>query len=139
MARKKKFFNYEFADGFHEIPSSYKAKCTLTGEIIPIYHKFLVKLVEKSYKNNFSLFVKTFVKKGAKKQKKIEAGYGNGETVQPYELNAYSDYLIASYKHCLDIMKDNYNIKVINKQKHEMAHISECFKRRFNRDITKYV
>jgi len=139
MARQKKFFNYEFVDGVQEIPSSYKAKCNITGELIPIYHKFLVKLILDHYKNNFALFKNTFVKKGAAKQQRVDQGYGDEDTVDPYKLNIYSDYLVASYKHCIDILKDNYNQKVISKTKSEMSHIDECFTRRFNRNIAKFV
>lgn len=135
MARKHKFFNYEFEDGTVQVPSSYKAKCNISGEFVPIYHKNLVKLIEKDYKNNFSLFVKTFSQKGAKKKQQEEAGY-NGDK---YSLNAYSDYLIICYKGCIDTLKDNYNKSAIAKAKTEMSFLADCFHRHFNRDIKKFV
>jgi DNA modification methylase len=136
MAAKKKLFNYEFSDGWQRLPSSYKATCTLTGEIVPIYHKFLVKLIQTKYKNSFKLFEKTYASKGAVKQQRIDDGY---DETDPYQLNAYSDYLIASYKACLNVLQDNENINLINKTKTEMSHITDCFERRFNRKIELFI
>lgn len=135
MAKKKKIFNYEFADGTQEIPASYKAKCNVTGELVPIYHKFLETLVRKKYKNNFGYFLKHFTKKGAVKKQKEDAGYNNDQ----YSLNAYSDYLIICYKSGLATLEDNFNEESIKKAKREMEHASNCFLKHFNRDITKYV
>jgi len=136
MARQKRFFTYEFADGEQEIASSYKAKCTITGEIVPIYHKFLEKLVKKHYKNNFGLFLKTFAQKGALQKKREDEGYRDDDK---YSLNAYSDYLIICYKSCLKTLEDNYNREAIIKTKNEMAMISDNFTRNFNRDIKKFI
>lgn len=136
MAKKKKIFNYEFADGFQEIPSTYKAKCNITGEFVPIYHKFLESLIKKKYKNNFAYFLKHFAKKGAVEKKRAEQGYNEEDK---YSLNRYSDYLIICYKSCLEILKDNYNKDSINKAKLEMEHAANCFQKHFNRDITKFV
>ena len=136
MARKKKLFYYEFADGEVEVPSSYKAKCNVTGEMIPVYHKFLEKLVKKQYKNNFGLFLKTFAKKGALQKKREEQGYKDDDK---YSLNAYSDYLIVCYKSCLNTLDGNYNKEAIIKTKNEMSMIEDNFSRNFNRDIKKFV
>ena len=136
MAKQKKVFTYEFADGFQEIPASYKAKCNITGEYVPIYHKFLESLVKKKYKNNFEYFLKHFSKKGAEEKKRIEEGYDDQDK---YSLNRYSDYLIICYKACLETLKENFNQQSIMKTKSEMEHISHCFRKHFNRDITKFV
>jgi hypothetical protein len=136
MPKKKKVFTYEFADGFQEIPSSYKAKCTITGELVPIYHKFLETLIKKKYKNNFAYFLKHFAKKGAEEKRKASAGYDKEDK---YSLNAYSDYLILCYKSCLNTLEDNFNEQSIKKAKTEMDHAANCFRKHFNRDITKYV
>lgn len=136
MARQKKLLTYIFEDGEIEIASSYKAKCNITGEIIPIYHKFLEKLVQTKYKNNFSFFLSNFAKKGAIKQQKIDNGYAIDDI---YSLNTYSDYLVICYKGCLRTLEDNFNLALINKTKNEMNHIDECFTRRFNRDIKQFV
>lgn len=133
MAREKKLIKYIFDDGLQEIPSSYKAKCNVTGELVPIYHKFLRKMVEEKYKNNFGLFLKKFVKKGAEEQVRQQ----DGDDL--FKLNAYSDYLIVSYKHCLKVLEDNFNEEAILKTRSEMDHITNCFTKRFNRDITKFV
>ena len=134
MARQKKIFNYEFADGPREITSSYKVKCNATGELVPFYHKTLETLVIKKYKNNFGYFLKNFKKKGAEKLLRKEEGFDD-----KYALNAYSDYLIISYKSCLKKLEDNFNQDSIKKTNIEMDHIVYCFKKNFNRDITKFV
>jgi len=136
MARKKKLFTYEFSDGEQTIASSYKAKCNITGELIPIYHKFLVKLIKKDYKNNFDLFKTTFAKKEAVQKQKEDAGYGEGD---PYKLNAYSEYLVASYRACEKVLEDNFNAEAILKTKKEMDFIKNCFLHRFNRDIDVFL
>lgn len=136
MAKKKKVFNYLFADGFQEIPSTYKAKCNVTGELVPIYHKFLVKLIKSKYRDNFGYFTKHFAKKGAVKKQRSEAGYNQEDK---FSLNAYSDYLIICYKSGIETLKDNFNQNSINKAKTEMDHAANCFRKHFNRDITKFV
>lgn len=136
MAKQKKIFNYEFADGWQEIPSSYKAKCNVTGELVPIYHKALETLIKKSYKNNFAYFLKHFAKKGAVKKQREDAGYNDQEK---FSLNAYSDYLIICYKSGIETLKENFNQQSITRTKKEMDHAANCFRKHFNRDITKYI
>lgn len=136
MAKPKKVFTYEFADGFQEIPATYKAKCNVSGELVPIYHKFLESLVQKKYKNNFGYFLKHFAKKGELEKKRAEQGYDDNDK---YSLNKYSDYLIICYKSCLETLKDNYNEESIKKTKREMEHAAACFYKHFNRDISKFV
>ena len=136
MARKKRLFTYEFADGEVEVSSSYKARCNVTGEMIPIYHKFLEKLVKKQYKNNFSLFLKTFAKKGAIQKQREEQGYKDDDK---FSLNAYSDYLIICYKSCINILDGNFNKEAIIKTKNEMSMLEDNFTRNFNRDIKKFL
>jgi hypothetical protein len=136
MARKKRLFTYEFADGEVEVSSSYKARCNVTGEMIPIYHKFLEKLVKKQYKNNFALFLKTFAKKGAIQKQREEQGYKDDDK---FSLNAYSDYLIICYKSCINILDGNFNKEAIIKTKNEMSMLEDNFTRNFNRDIKKFL
>jgi len=136
MARKKRLFTYEFADGEVEVSSSYKARCNVTGEMIPIYHKFLEKLVKKQYKNNFALFLKTFAKKGAIQKQREEQGYKDDDK---FSLNAYSDYLIICYKSCINILDGNFNKEAIIKTKNEMNMLEDNFTRNFNRDIKKFL
>lgn len=136
MARKKRLFTYEFADGEVEVSSSYKARCNVTGEMIPIYHKFLEKLVKKQYKNNFALFLKTFAKKGAIQKQREDQGYKDDDK---FSLNAYSDYLIICYKSCINILDGNFNKEAIIKTKNEMSMLEDNFTRNFNRDIKKFL
>lgn len=135
MARKAKFHLYEFADGVQQIPSSYKAKCNITGEFVPIYHKFLEKLIKKHYKNNFEYFLKHYAQKSAAKKKLEDDGY----TDDQFSLNAYSDYLVICYKACIENLKDNFNQEAIVRIKNEMQTIASNFRKHFNRDVTKFV
>ena len=98
MARKKRLFTYEFADGEVEVSSSYKARCNVTGEMIPIYHKFLEKLVKKQYKNNFALFLKTFAKKGAIQKQREEQGYKDDDKFLPWVMRIARNYCIDEYR-----------------------------------------
>jgi hypothetical protein len=136
MAKKKKNFIYWFDDGKQEVPSSFKVKCNVTGEMIPIYHKFLQKLVKEKYKNNFSYFLKTFAKKGAVKQKREEQGLAGED---PHKLNAYSDYLVVAYRAGLKELEDNFNREKIVKIKTDLDYYANCFKKHFNKEISKFV
>jgi hypothetical protein len=136
MARQKKNFKYFFADGAVEVPSSYQAKCTLTGEIVPIYHKFLQKLVKKKYKNKFQLFLQTFAKKGAEKQKRQDAGISEEEHSQ-YKLNAYSTWLALCYKSLITETIDEADTEACIKHKRELSYIEDCFMRHFNKKISE--
>ena len=93
-------------------------------------------MVKEKYKNNFSYFLKTFAKKGAVKQKREEQGL-NGD--DPHKLNAYSDYLIVAFRSGLKDLEDNFNKEKILKIKTELDYYSNCFKKHFNRDISKFV
>lgn len=137
MARKQKIFNYEFADGPQQIPSSYKATCTKTGQVVPIYHKVLYTMVITKYKNKFQHFLKTFVKKGVDNDVKLDEN-GN-EIVDKFKLNAYSDYLAISYKLLDESVIDKDDKKAFLRMQREKAHIEDCFKRHFNRDIKVYI
>lgn len=137
MARQKKIFNYDFIDGEQQIPATYEAICTKTGATVPIYHKILYKLIETKYKGRFQLFLKTFVKKPDKEEPVLDAD-GN-EIVDNYKLNAYSDYLIICYKGLQNKVVDIADTIAVLKHDNEKAHIADCFKRNFNRDIETYV
>jgi len=137
MARKQKIFNYEFADGPQQIPSSYRAKCNKTGDIVPIYHKVLYQMILTKYKNKFNVFLKNFVKKGA--DVRIDIDENGNEVADKHKLNAYSDYLIISYKALDESKVDKNDQKAYFKFLRDKSHIEDCFKRHFNRDINQYL
>ena len=123
-----------FADGEQWIPSSFKATCTKTGEIVPIYHKVLVTNIKKNYKDKFNYFLKNFVKKEIKEA--VEKDENGKDIIDPYKLNAYSDYLVISYKLLLKEKQEDPTLNI--KRDTQMAHIADCFKRHFNRDILEF-
>lgn len=133
MAKKQKLHKYWFADGIREVPSAYSAICTKTGRKVSIYHKNLVKLVKTKYKDNFEYFLKNFV--GKEQKDPLNVDVNGKEIVDPHKLNAYSDYLIISYKLLANQTPDDKDIK----RKSEMSRIADCFRRHFNRDIDSHI
>jgi hypothetical protein len=92
MARKKKQFNYEFADCKQTLPSSVVVKCSKSGEPVRMYHKQLVKLIINKFSNNWELFKSSYIKKG----NKVDEDVDNTEefTTRP---EGYRKYLITAY------------------------------------------
>ena len=92
MARKKKLFTYTFADGPRELPSSNLIKCTKTGEEFKMYHKHLVSLIENKYRNNWSLFKSSYIKKG----NRVDP---DADETEEYNTRpaGYRSYLITAY------------------------------------------
>ena len=122
MAQHKKIINYEFVDGPQQLPATYIAICTITGEQVPIYHKILVKMIENKYKNNFDLFIRTYVSPNAKRVSRDE----NDE--DPYKLNVYADYLIITYRAAVN-----------NKDTYQMQICADRFEKHFKRSITSFI
>lgn len=92
MARKKKIYNYEFIDCKQSLPSSVLVKCSKTGEQVRMYHKQLIKLIQNKYRNNWSLFKASYIKKGNKTDPDVD-------TSEEYNTRpeGYRKYLITSY------------------------------------------
>ena len=93
MARKKKLYNYEFADCKQALPSSVEVRCSISGEKIKMYHKQLVKLIKNKYRNRWELFKTSYIKKGNK-----PSLYKDGN-IEEYNTRpeGYRKYLITSY------------------------------------------
>lgn len=138
MARKKKTFSYIFDDGPVMLDTSTTVKCNVTGEEVVFYHKFLVKLIEDKYKNQWLYFLKKFAKRGAQKDR-VDIHADPAIDNDNYKLNAYSDYLIAAYTVLEKSPKDPLNTELCIKQTRERSHLTDCFRRHFNRDISCYV
>ncbi len=94
MARKKKLYNYEFADCKQALPSSVEVRCSISGEKIKMYHKQLVKLIKNKYRNRWELFKTSYIKKGNK-----PSLYGKDGNMEEYNTRpeGYRKYLITSY------------------------------------------
>ena len=93
MARKKKKFNYEFIDCKMSFPSSVEVTCTQTKEKIKMYHKQLVRLIKNKYRNNYSVFKSTYIKKGNKPDENNRDENGEYNTAP----EGYRQYLVSQY------------------------------------------
>jgi hypothetical protein len=122
MPKQKKFINYTFSDGVHQIPATYNATCTVSGEKTAFYHKHLIKLIESKYKNNFKLFVDTFVSSNVKRE---EQELQNQDI---YKLNIYAYYLIICYNEAVT-KNDDYTKFVC----------SERFEKHFKKNIINHL
>lgn len=128
MARKKKKFNYEFIDCKMSFPSSVEVTCTQTKEKIKMYHKQLVRLIKNKYRNNYSTFKATYVKKGNKPELNDE----NGEYNTAPE--GYKQYLITAY---MSYSKDES--MDISKKAAQLNFLSDCYTKRYNGNIQEVV
>ena len=122
MARKKRYYTYEFADCKKSLPSSIVVKCTQTKEEVRMYHKQLARLIENKYRNNYSVFKATYIKKG---NKPVEERYTEGGDYNPAP-EGYRKFLITSYAS----HKKNTNLT-----KSELAgkliFLSDCYTKRY--------
>ena len=122
MARKKRYYTYEFADCKKSLPSSIVVKCTQTKEEVRMYHKQLVRIIENKYNNNYGLFKASYIKKG---NKPVEERYTEGGDYNPAP-EGYRKFLITSYAS----HKKNTNLT-----KSELAgkliFLSDCYTKRY--------
>lgn len=122
MAGQKKSFFYEFREGTIEIPATFYATCTVSGEKVAIYHRTLVPLIENKYKNSYKLFIDTYVSPNAKKKQEEEI------ESDPYHVNTYGVFLAYEYRDA-KIKGDTYTMEVC----------SDRFMKHFKKDIRDYI
>jgi hypothetical protein len=125
MAKRKKIYNYEFADCNQTLPSSVAVRCSISGEIVKMYHKQLVKLVQTKYKNRWELFKLTYAKKGSREKPKSNE---DGEYNTTPEL--YRKYLITTF---LSYKRD----KTMSEEERasKLRFISTCYANRWKASI----
>ena len=130
MARKKKLFNYKFVDCEKSFPSSVTVTCTQTKEKIKMYHKQLVRLIENKYRNNYSVFKATYIKKGNKpEESNIDV---NGEYNTAPE--GYRQYLVTAF---MAMKKDN-NLSNSDRAG-KLNFLSNCYAKRYNANLEDVV
>lgn len=130
MARKKKIFNYKFVDCEKSFPSSVMVTCTQTKEKIKMYHKQLVRLIENKYRNNYSVFKATYIKKGNKpEESNIDI---NGEYNTAPE--GYRQYLVTAF---MAMKKDN-NLSNSDRAG-KLNFLSNCYAKRYNASLEDVV
>jgi hypothetical protein len=130
MARKKKLFNYKFIDCEKSFPSSIVVTCTQTKEKVRMYHKQLARLIENKYRNNYSVFKATYIKKGNKPDDNNRDENGEYNTAP----EGYRQYLITAYmSYSRDKNMDN------SKKAEQLNFLSDCYLKRYNGSIQEVV
>ncbi len=130
MARKKKMFNYKFVDCEKSFPSSIIVTCTQTNEKIKMYHRQLVRLIENKYRNNYSVFKATYIKKGNKPE--VNNRDENGEYNTAPE--GYRQYLVTSF---IATKRDNSLDQ--SKKAAKLNFLNECYAKRYNANLVEVV
>ena len=130
MARKKKIFNYKFVDCEKSFPSSVMVTCTQTKEKIKMYHKQLVRLIENKYRNNYSVFKATYIKKGNKPEENNIDENGEYNTAP----EGYRQYLVTAF---MAIEKDD-NLSNSDRAG-KLNFLSNCYAKRYNANLEDVV
>lgn len=130
MARKKKLFNYKFIDCEKSFSSSIVVTCTQTKEKVRMYHKQLARLIENKYRNNYSVFKATYIKKGNKPEDNNRDVNGEYNTSP----EGYRQYLITAYMS----YSKNKNLN-ISKKAEKLNFLSDCYEKRYNGSIHEVV
>ena len=130
MARKKKQFNYEFIDCNKSFPSSIVVTCTQTKEKVRMYHKQLARLIENKYRNNYSVFKATYIKKGNKPEENNRDENGEYNTAP----EGYRQYLVSVYM----FTKNDASLDESTRSG-KLSFLSECYMKRYNNSLDEVV
>jgi hypothetical protein len=130
MARKKKKFNYEFIDCKMSFPSSVEVTCTQTKEKIKMYHKQLVRLIKNKYRNNYSVFIATYIKKGNKPEDNNRDENGEYNTAP----EGYRQFLVSQY-----LFTKNDTSLDDSTRSGKLSFLSECYMKRYNNSLDEVV
>lgn len=123
-------FNYQFMDCEKAFPSSVEVVCTQTKEKVKMYHKQLARLIEKKYRNNYSLFKASYIKKGNKpEESNVDE---NGEYNSAPE--GYKQYLITAY-----MAAKRQQFADISVKSARLSFLSDCYSKRYNGSIEEVV
>ena len=130
MARKKKVFNYQFIDCEKSFPSSIEVICTQTKEKVRMYHKQLARLIENKYRNNYSVFKATYIKKGNKPEESNRDENGEYNTAP----EGYRQYLVSSY-----MFTKNDSSMEDSTRSGKLNFLSECYLKRYKNSLDEVV
>ena len=130
MPKKKKLFNYKFVDCEKSFPSSVIVTCTQSKEKVKMYHKQLVRLIENKYRNNYSVFKATYIKKGNKPEENNTDENGEYNTAP----EGYRQYLVTAY---IAAKKDNMLDE--SKRAGHLSFLSDCYSKRYNGNLEEVV
>ena len=130
MARKKKVFNYQFIDCDKSFSSSIEVICTQTKEKVRMYHKQLARLIENKYRNNYSVFKATYIKKGNKPEESNRDENGEYNTAP----EGYRQYLVTSY-----MFTKNDNLMEDSERSGKLNFLSECYLKRYKNSLDEVV
>ena len=130
MAKKKKLFNYEFIDCKKSFPSSIVVTCTQTKEKVRMYHKQLARLIKNKYRNNYSVFKATYIKKGNKPDENNRDENGEYNTAP----EGYRQYLVSQY-----LYTKNDTTLDDSTRSGKLSFLSECYMKRYNNSLDEVV
>jgi len=130
MARKKKVFNYQFIDCEKSFSSSIVVTCTQTKEKVKMYHKQLARLIENKYRNNYSVFKATYIKKGNKPEENNRDENGEYNTAP----EGYRQYLVTSYM----AYKNDPSLED-SARSGKLSFLSDCYSKRYNNNLEEVV
>ena len=130
MARKKKVFNYQFIDCEKSFPSSIEVICTQTKEKVRMYHKQLARLIENKYRNSYSVFKATYIKKGNKPEENNRDINGEYNTAP----EGYRQYLVSSY-----MFTKNDSSMEDSTRSGKLNFLSECYLKRYKNSLDEVV
>ncbi len=130
MARKKKVFNYQFIDCEKSFPSSIVVTCTQTKEKVKMYHKQLARLIENKYRNNYSVFKATYIKKGNKPEENNRDENGEYNTAP----EGYRQYLVTSYM----AYKNDSSLED-SVRSGKLSFLSDCYSKRYHNNLEDVV
>lgn len=129
MARKKKMYNYEFIDCKKSLPSSVEVKCSKSGEKVRMYHKQLIKLIQNKYRNNWSLFKTSYIKKGNRTDP--DASDTEEYSARP---EGYRKYLITNYMWVKRTTKLNESEKAA-----KLEFLDKCYYNRWGEGLEEVI
>ena len=130
MAKKKKLFNYEFIDCKKSFSSSIVVTCTQTKEKVRMYHKQLARLIKNKYRNNYSVFKATYIKKGNKPDENNRDENGEYNTAP----EGYRQYLVSQY-----LYTKNDTTLDDSTRSGKLSFLSECYMKRYNNSLDEVV
>ncbi len=95
-----------------------------------MYHKQLARLIENKYRNNYSVFKATYIKKGNKPEEKNRDENGEYNTAP----EGYRQYLVTSY---MFIKNDPLLEDSVRSGK--LSFLSDCYSKRYNNNLGEVV
>ena len=95
-----------------------------------MYHKQLARLIENKYRNNYSVFKATYIKKGNKPEESNRDENGEYNTAA----EGYRQYLVTSY-----MFTKNDNLMEDSERSGKLNFLSQCYLKRYKNSLDEVV